>query len=130
MKLGTLLKGTLMALLDHLDYHVLVTTSLDELAEKVEALGERNGVDMYFHGECVQTSDDFLHRCEFAKLVIITSRGPNYDSEVSTLVKLGKSIVLSHDLMKFSAKAPGISFIDDSNAMDVCKALKALHPTA
>jgi hypothetical protein len=116
-----------MALLDHLDFHVLVMTGSEEFSKDVEESGERSGVDMYFHGEHVQTSDDFLQRCEFAEVVIIPNKGSNYDAEMEALMMMNKSIILSYELKNSVTGARGVSYLDLSNAMYVYKVLKALR---
>jgi len=126
--LSVFLAGTLIALLDHFDSHVLVVTSTDEYAEEVERMGEAAGVDMYFHGESLQTTEDFLDRCGYAQAILIPNYSRSkYEAELNALAKLNGNLMIacrSQDALTVNANCV---FVDDSQAINICNALRNLH---
>jgi hypothetical protein len=124
-RLGVFLRGALLALLDHLAYHVLVVTSRDKHAEKVEQMGEASGMGMYFHGEPIQTDADFLNRCGYADIILIPNGRPTLDIEITALLALEKHLLLSNGLtVKSLANTERILYVDGSSSMNICNKLK------
>ena len=124
-RLDVFLRGALLALLDHLDYHVLVVTNRDQHAEKVEQMGEVAGMGMYFHGESIQTDADFLRRCRYAEIILIPNGGPKLDIEITALLTFEKRLLLSNGVTaKSIANSERVLFVDGSNSMNICNELK------
>jgi hypothetical protein len=126
-RLGIILRGSLLAVLDNLDSHILVIVSNDRHVEEVEKMGEAAGAEMYFHGESVETNAEFLDRCKYAETILIPNQNTRSDVEISSLVTMGKRLLLLNDvqLPSFSG-TERIFVIDGSNSVNICKELKHL----
>ena len=64
----------LIALMNHLQYHVVVICASKKQADKIDLLGEQCGHELYFHGEPLPSVEDVSALVKAAKLIILPVR--------------------------------------------------------
>jgi hypothetical protein len=72
--LAPVINQCLMALSDHLNYHIVVLCGSERQAEEIDRLGDQCGQELYFHGEPCPSVEDVSALVKAAKLIILPVR--------------------------------------------------------
>lgn len=93
-QLPVYMSGCLLALANRFDGHVLVLCSTKTEADEAETLGEEVGLDFFFHGDQVSSTNEFLAYCESAQKIIKPDSEFNQDNELKHLRDMGKRVIM------------------------------------